>query len=110
MLLPAVRTVLTVFGLAADELFEELIALVAQLLVDADVRRVVAADRRLLGHHEEGLERHSRRTFVATDALKDLVDMAGAQPAEGRTEPRHGFGVERRQPTEPRQGQLAVDL
>src|SRR6185295_17173740 len=44
MLLPAVRTVLPVFGLAADELFEELIPLVAQLLMDADVRRVITAD------------------------------------------------------------------
>src|SRR4029453_9796619 len=41
MLLSAVRTVLAVFGLAADELFEELITLVAQLLADADLRRVV---------------------------------------------------------------------
>src|SRR6059036_2812784 len=40
--LPADRAILAVFGLAADELPQELIALVAQLLVNADLRRVVA--------------------------------------------------------------------
>src|SRR5438093_9970777 len=61
MFLSAVRAVLAVLGLAPDELPEELVALVAQLLVNADVRGVVAANRRLLGHHEERLERRLRR-------------------------------------------------
>src|SRR5262245_6607356 len=57
MFLPAVRAVLAVFGLAADELTQELIPLVAKLVVDADFRGVVAADGGLLGHHEERFER-----------------------------------------------------
>src|SRR5215510_8345574 len=57
MLLPAVRAVLAVFGLAADEFFQELIALVTELLVNTNLRGVVAADGCLLGHHEKRLER-----------------------------------------------------
>src|SRR5213592_1832747 len=108
--LPAVRAVLALFCLAADELAEELIALVPQFLVDADLRRVVAADGRLLGHHKEGLERGLGRALVAADLLEDGVDLTGAKPAERRTEPRRGFGVERRQAAEPLQRDLAVGL
>src|SRR5712692_6127818 len=110
MFLSAVRTVLAVFGLAADELAEELIAFVAQLFVNADARCVVAADGGLLGHDEEGLERRLRRALVAADALQDRVNLTGAEAAERRTEPRRRFGVERRQAAEPLQRQLAVDL
>src|SRR5215510_11995536 len=101
--LPAVRAVLAVFGLAADELAQELIALVAKLVVNADSRGVVAADGRLLGHHEERFERRLRRLLVAADRLEDRVDLGVAKPAERRAEPRHRFGVERRQPAEPLQ-------
>src|SRR5438445_3720527 len=87
MFLSAVRAVFPIFGLAADELAEELIALVAQLLVNADVRRVIAANRRLLDHHEESLERRLRRALVAADALEDRIDLTGAEPGERRTEP-----------------------
>src|SRR6266511_6271926 len=110
MLLPAVRTVLAVFGLAADELLEKLIALVVQLLMDADLRRVVPADRRLLGHHEKGLQRRVRRLLVAADALEDRVDLTGAELAERRPKPRRHFGIERRETTEPLQRQPAVAL
>src|SRR6516165_7118347 len=108
MLLPAVRAVLPILGLAADELAEELIALVAQLLVNAGRRRVVTADRRFLGHHEKRLERRPRRLLVMTDALEDCVDVIGTQPAERRVETQHRFGIQRRQAAYPLQRQLAV--
>src|SRR6185295_8444292 len=41
-LLPAMRAVLAVLGLATDELRQDLVALVAKLLVDPDLRGVVA--------------------------------------------------------------------
>src|SRR6185312_1009351 len=88
--LPAMRTVLAVHGLAADELPDERIALVAQLLVNADLRRVVAIDRRPLGHHEERLERRLGRALVAADALENRVDLTRPEAAERRTEPRQG--------------------
>src|SRR6188768_3848429 len=53
---PAVRAILAVHGQAADELRQERVALVAQVLVDADLGRVVPVDRGLLGVGEEGLE------------------------------------------------------
>ena len=109
-LLPAVRAVLAVHGLAADELAEELVALVAQLLVDADLGRVVAVDRRLLRGHEERLERRLRRALVAADVCEDRVDLRGVEPAERRAEPRRRLGVERREAAEPLQRQLAVAL
>src|SRR5687767_2165031 len=55
--LPAVRAILAVDGMAAHELGQDLVALVAQLLVDADLRAVVAVDGRLLGGDEELLHR-----------------------------------------------------
>src|SRR5687768_4909178 len=55
--LPAVRAILAVDGMASHELGEDLVPLVAQLLVDADLRRVVRVDRRLLGGDEEPLHR-----------------------------------------------------
>src|SRR5436309_14397347 len=70
-LLAAVRTVFAVFGLAADKLAQELIALVAQLLMDANLRRVVAVDRGVLGHHEELLERSVRGTLIAADIAEN---------------------------------------
>jgi len=45
MLLPAVRTVLAVFGLAADELLEEHIPLVAQGLVDPERVGIIGFSR-----------------------------------------------------------------
>src|SRR5437867_10725750 len=110
MFLPAVRAVLAVLGLTADELPEELIALVAQLFVNADARRVVAANRRLLGHDEERVERRLRLRLVATDGLKDGVDLTRAEPAERRSEARHRFGVQRRKAAEPLQRDLAIDF
>src|SRR5262249_40743375 len=69
--LSAMRAVLAILGLAADEFLEELIALVPQLVVNADLRRVVAANRRLLGHHEKRLERRLGIRLVAADRLQD---------------------------------------
>src|SRR6476660_9466753 len=106
MFLPTVLTVLAVDGFAADELLDVLIALVAQIFVDADLGRVVGVDGGLLGHHEERLERRLWRALVAADGLEDRVDLTGAEPAERRTEARHGFGVERREAAEPFQRQL----
>src|SRR5215510_871474 len=60
-LLPAVRAILAVHGEAAHELLEDRVALVAQLLVDADLRGVVAVDGGLLDGREERLERRGRR-------------------------------------------------
>src|SRR5690349_4914797 len=60
-LLAAVRAVLAVHGQAALELHEVLVALVLQLLLDPDLRRVVAVDGRLLGLGEELLELRARR-------------------------------------------------
>src|SRR5437870_4659460 len=67
--LPAPGAILAVHGLAADELEQDLVALVAQLLVDADLRRVVAVDGGLLGRHEERLQRRPlpRRRGRAAD-------------------------------------------
>src|SRR6266852_5290633 len=101
--LTAVRTVLAVDRLAAHELPEELIALVAQLLLNGHLRCVVAADRRLFGHHEERLERRLGRALVAADGLEDRVDLTWAEAAERRPEPRHGVSVDRREPAEPLQ-------
>src|SRR5262245_62522044 len=101
MLLSAVRTILTVLRLAADELLEEHVALVMQLVVNADLRRVVPANRRLLRHHEERFERCLRRLLVAADGLQNGVDLRGREFGERRAEPRRGFAVERREPAEP---------
>src|SRR5947207_4243879 len=65
-LLSAVRTVLAVHGQAADELHEVLVALVLQLLLDADLGGVVAVDGGLLGLGEELLEQ--RPWHAARDA------------------------------------------
>src|SRR5262245_51801456 len=103
MPLSTVRTVLAVLGLAADELPEELIALVAQLLVDADARGVVAANGRPLGHHEKRFERGLRIFLVAADGLEDRIDLTGTEPAERRAVPRHRFSIEPREAAEPLQ-------
>src|SRR5262249_22655311 len=55
--LPAPRAILAIHRLAALELEQDLVALVAQLLVDADLGGVVAVDRGLLRRDEEGLQR-----------------------------------------------------
>src|SRR3954466_6876716 len=59
--LAAVRAVLAVHGQASDEFHEVLVALVLQLLLDADLRRVVAVDGGLFGLREELLELRTRR-------------------------------------------------
>src|SRR5262245_48350288 len=55
-LLAAVRAVLPALRLAAHELGQDRGALVAELLLEADLRGVVAVDRRVLRDREEGLE------------------------------------------------------
>src|SRR5262249_42124411 len=76
-LLAARRAIPAVLGLASDEVVKEPVALVAQLLVDTDLRGVVAANRRLLRHDEELLERRPRRALVAADVAQDRVCLAG---------------------------------
>src|SRR5262245_51644111 len=55
-LLPAVGAIPALHGPAAHELQQDPVALVAQLLLDADLGGVVAVDGRLLGVGEELLE------------------------------------------------------
>src|SRR5262249_4107735 len=59
-LLAAVLTILPVFGFAPHELAQELVPLVAQLLVNPDLRCVITLDGRLLRHREESLQRRVR--------------------------------------------------
>src|SRR5215213_2784521 len=56
-LLPTPLAVLPIDRLAAHELWQRLVALVAEFLVDPDLRRVVAVDGGVLGGDEELLER-----------------------------------------------------
>src|SRR6185503_6411466 len=63
-LLPAVGAVLAVLGLAADELGQDLVALVVELLVDADLGGVVAVDGRAFGDREERLQGQPARRGV----------------------------------------------
>src|SRR5262245_10656216 len=106
MLLPTVRTILTVLRLAADELAQELVALVLQLLVNADLRRVVATERCILAHDEEFFERCFRRAFVAADVAEDRVQLCRVQTHERRVEALCRFGVERRETANPLKGPL----
>src|SRR5439155_23480292 len=77
-LLAAVRTVFAVFGLAADNLAQELIALVAQLLMEANLRRVVLVNRRVRGHHEELLERSVWGTLITADIAENRIGLPRA--------------------------------
>src|SRR6185503_7459459 len=97
MLLSTVWTVFPVLGLTADELAEKHVALVVELVVNADLRCVVADDRRLLRHDEKRFERRLRIALVAADVREDRVELARGQPDEWRAEPRRGLRVERRQ-------------
>src|SRR5688572_10323954 len=110
MLLSAMRTIFTVFGRAADELLQKLIALIAQLAMDADLRRVVAANGRLLGHDEEVFERCHRIELVLADAREHRVDLGRVEPDEGPPESQGCFLIERGQSAHPLQGQLVVAL
>ena len=103
MFLPAVRAVLAVLGLAADELAEEFVALVTQLLVDANLGGVIAVDRRLLGHHEKLFERRPRRPLVAADVAQDLVSLRRRETDKRRSKSRRRLGVERRETANPAQ-------
>src|SRR5687767_13406425 len=71
---PAVRAILAVDGQAADERGQDLVALVPEILVDADLRRVVAVDRGLLGVEEERLEGSPLRRML-TDVAEERVDL-----------------------------------
>src|SRR5439155_20153585 len=102
------RAVLTILGLTADEFAEELVALVAQLLMNANLGSVVALNRRLLGHDKEHFQRRLRRALVAADILEDRVQLRGVQPAEWGVESRRGLGVERGETAEPLEGALAL--
>ena len=104
MFLSASRTILSVLGFAADEVFEKDVPLVMQLVVNADLRCVVPANRRLLRQQEELLERSLRRIIVAAEGLQNGVDLRGCEFGERRAESRHGFTVERAEPAEPFQG------
>src|SRR5712691_335103 len=76
-LLPAPGAVLAVHGLAADELEQDLVALVAQLLVDTDLGRVVAVDGGLLRGDEEGLQgRPLPRLVRAAADVRGLLVLA----------------------------------
>src|SRR5262249_38684203 len=93
MFLTAMRAIFPVLGLTSDELAEELVALVSQLLVDADLGCVVPANRRLFRHHEELFDRRARLPFVAADLLQHRVDLRGTELGESRPEATCRFGV-----------------
>ena len=82
------------------------VALVAQLLVDPDLRGVVAADRRVLRLDEELLERRRldarRRPLVAAHVGEQRLRLSGRKLGEGRAEPLRGLRLEGGQPVEPR--------
>src|SRR5262245_59102889 len=107
-LLPAMRAILAVFGRAADEVLQELIALVAQLAMDADFRRVIAADGRLLGHDEKLLQRRGRFELVLTDGGENRIELPGVELGEGAAESRYRVLVERCQSTHPLQSNFGV--
>src|ERR1051325_9194257 len=101
MFLPAMRAIFAVLGLAADELAEELVALVAQLLVDADLGGVIPVDRRLLGDHEKFFQRRPWRPLVAADVAQDLVSLRRRETDERRAKSCGRLGVERRETANP---------
>src|SRR5262245_45601700 len=68
VLLATVRAIASVFGLAADELLDDLIALVAKLPMNPDFRRVVPLDCRALGHDEKRFEGSLRIRLVLVGA------------------------------------------
>src|SRR4029077_12957124 len=74
-LLPAVRAIPAFDGGAAHELQQHLVALVAQLLVDADLGRVVAVDGRLLGVREELLQQRLAAGGVAVHVAQQRVHL-----------------------------------
>src|ERR1051325_5544431 len=73
--LAAVRTVLAVHGQASLEGHEVLVALVLQLLLDADLRGVVAVDGGLLGLGEELLEQGPRRAAGDADVAEQRLHL-----------------------------------
>src|SRR5690606_19382270 len=99
--LPAVRALLAVLGLAADKLGEELVALVAQLLMDPDLRRVVAADGRVLDGAEELLGRRLRVALVPAQVGEQFLDLRGRELDERRRVARLGRLLEGRQALRP---------
>src|SRR5688572_10735403 len=100
------RTVLPVFCVAADELVEELIALVTELSVDANLGAVVPLDRRILGHHEERVQRRMSGGYelICADRGKHGIRLVRIESGERLTKPRHRLLVERCQATHPLQG------
>src|SRR5262245_32326184 len=98
--LPAPGAILAVHGLASDELEQDLVALVAELLVHSDLGGVVAVDGGLLGGHEEGLQRRALGLrglgvlLVATGLGEQLRDLLGGEVHERRRVARRGLGVE----------------
>ena len=78
--------------------------------MDADLRRVIAANRRLLGHHEKFFERALRRDLVAADVVEDDVGLSGSELDERRPEAGRRLGVERRHAADPPQRLLRLRL
>src|SRR5258707_10522078 len=74
-LLPAVRAILAVHRQAAHELEQDLVALVPQLLVDADLGGVVAVDGGLLGVREERLELRLAAAAMASHVAQQSVHL-----------------------------------
>src|SRR5205814_2398217 len=108
--LSTVRTVLPVLGLTADKLAQELVALVAQFLMDANLGGEVALNRGLLGHGKEQFQRRLRRTLVAADIAEDGIELPGVESGERRLEPRHGLRVERGETAKPLEHAFALHL
>src|SRR6185295_1767704 len=94
-LLPAVRAILAVHGQAPHELLQDRVALVVQLLVDADLRRVVAVDGGVLRVGEERLDGRGRGGAARGPRLAEVgqegVHLRGSEPDEGRPEARLGL-------------------
>ena len=102
-LLPAVGTILAVLRCAANEFLQELISLVAKLAMDADLRRVVAANRCLLGHDEEVFERRPWIELALADVGEDGVDLSGVEFGE------RSSGIATRLPDRAVQGRPSIE-
>src|SRR5205823_1634090 len=82
---------------AADELAQELVALIGQLAVDADLGGVVAADRRVFRGHEEFLQRRDGSALVLADVGQKSSRLRRRDAIDRRLEPAAAFLIERRQ-------------
>ena len=87
--------------IAAGEFGEGGVALVLQVVVDADSRRVVAVDRRAFEQDEEAFERRLRRFFVARHAGDDLFLLRLGQLAKTLAEGPSRSRIDRFEPVPP---------